>query len=97
MKELTYRLLMLINENKTINEISLELGLSNKQIYNLITTIKNKGLEYKRNYFSSGDIIYSLNKEIGESSNLPKEEVILTRSDEIELKFIDGNVEAKII
>ena len=88
MKELTYRLLSLINENKTINEISIELGISNKQIYNLITTIKNKGLEYKRNYFSSGDIIYSLNKDIEETSNLPKEEVILTRRDEYELNFL---------
>ena len=87
MKDLTYRLLTLINENKTINEICLELGLSNKQVFELITLLKSKGFSFKKNYFSSGDIGYKLNKDI-EGCKLPKEEIILTKHGEDQLKFL---------
>ena len=58
MSDLVKQLLELINIGATINEISEILGLTNKQIYNLITIIKNNGYDFERKYYSTGDIIY---------------------------------------
>lgn len=56
--DLTKQLLKYINEGKTVNEISDLIGLSNKQIFNIISTIGNKGYEFNRKYYYNGDIIY---------------------------------------
>lgn len=58
MSELTIKILNLIKENKTVNEISEETGLSNKQIYNIIAIIKNKGFNFERKYYSNGELLY---------------------------------------
>ena len=58
MSDLTKELLKLIKEEKTINQISQTLNLSNKQIYNILTMIKNKGFDFERKYYDTGDIIY---------------------------------------
>lgn len=58
MSDLTLKLLDLIKQEKTVNEIAEILNLSNKQIYNLITTIRNKGFDFARKYYSNGNIIY---------------------------------------
>lgn len=58
MKDITEKLLTLICQNKTINEISDELKLSNKQIYNILRMITSKGFELNRNLYDNGDIIY---------------------------------------
>lgn len=59
MSDLTIQLLKLINEGKTLNEISKTLNISHKKIFNYLTMIKNTGYEFKRNYYSNGDIIYT--------------------------------------
>ena len=41
------KLLSLIESGKTIEEISAIMNLSFKQIYNLITILQNKGMEFK--------------------------------------------------
>lgn len=58
MSDLTKELLKLIKEGNTINQISEILGLSNKQIYNILTMIKNKGFDFDRKYYDTGDILY---------------------------------------
>lgn len=58
MSDLTLKLLNLIKEGKTTNEIAEALNLSNKQLYNLITTIRNKGFDFERKYYYNGEIIY---------------------------------------
>lgn len=59
MSDLTIQLLRLINEGKTLNEISEILNISHKKIFNYLTMIKNTGYDFKRNYYSNGDIIYT--------------------------------------
>ena len=51
MTEINQRLLKLITEDKTLNEISNELNLSNKQIMNRLRTIENNGYNLNRNYY----------------------------------------------
>ena len=58
MTDLTKQLISLIYEGKTINEISEKMGLTNKQLFNIISTIGNKGFEFNRKYYYNGDIIY---------------------------------------
>lgn len=58
MSDTTTLLLKLINEEKTINEMSEILGISNKKIYNILTTIRGKGFEFDRKYYYNGDIVY---------------------------------------
>lgn len=58
MSEQTVRLMQLIQEEKTCNEICLELGISNKQLFSNLTNLRNKGLFYKRRYYSNGAILY---------------------------------------
>ena len=58
MSDSTTLLLKLINEGRTINEISEIMKISNKKIYNTLALIRNKGFEFDRKYYSNGDIIY---------------------------------------
>ena len=62
MSEVTVKLLKLINEGKTVNEIAGALNLSNKSIYNLLATIRNKGFDFIRKYYHDGNIVYSPKK-----------------------------------
>ena len=58
MTELTSQLLKLINEEKSINEISETMKISRKRIYSILRTISIKGFEFDRKYYSNGDLIY---------------------------------------
>lgn len=58
MSEQTIRLIQLLKEGKTCNEICSILHISNKQLFNNLTNLRNKGLFYKRNYYSNGVISY---------------------------------------
>ena len=69
MKQQTYLLLNLLEEGKTCNEICEILHISNKQLYNNLTNIKNKGFLYSRKYTSKGDIIYKTVNYIPEEDN----------------------------
>ena len=43
-------LLKLIKEGRTCNDISKELNISNKQLYNRLLTLKNNGIMLERKY-----------------------------------------------
>jgi len=58
MSDQTIRLMQLIKEGRTCNEICNELKISNKQLFNNLTNLRNKGLFYRRKYYENGDIIY---------------------------------------
>lgn len=64
MSENTKRLLELINQQKTINEISDILGISHKKIFNYLTMIRNKGFDFDRKYYDTGDIMYVPRKSV---------------------------------
>ena len=52
------KLIELINEDKSVNEISTILNLSNKQIYSRIKTLKSIGYNIKNKY-----LLYFVNLE----------------------------------
>ena len=90
MSEQTLKLIELINEGKTCNEICHILNISNKQLYNNLTILQNKGLNYKRKYYSNGSIIYKPLTSITELKNLftSNESTIITSPNELELKVL---------
>lgn len=58
MTENTRKLLDLINQGKTASEISSEMGISCKTLFNYLTMIRNSGFDFDRKYYDTGDIIY---------------------------------------
>lgn len=59
MRDMSAKLFELINQKSTINEICKELSLSNRQIYNILRMMENKGFEFDRGYYDSGNIVYT--------------------------------------
>lgn len=59
MSDLTIQLLNLIIEGKNLNEISETLHIPHKKIFSYLTMIKNSGYEFRRSYYSNGDLIYT--------------------------------------
>ncbi len=64
MSELTMQLLKLVNEGKTINEIAEILNISHKRLYNIFSLIRNKGYEFDKKYYYTGDTIYVPKKRV---------------------------------
>ena len=95
MSDITVKLLKLISEDKTLNEISEILKLSQKQIFNYLTMIKNRGYDFNRHYFHDGNIKYSfihqygkpLNKEIIFSKGVTKLHAIVISDTHIGSNF----------
>ncbi len=90
MSEQTIKLIELINEGKTCNEICHILNISNKQLYNNLTILQNKGFHYKRKYYSNGAIVYEPIKSIKKINEFytSNESSIITDSNELELKVL---------
>lgn len=56
----TQDLIELIKQNKSLNEISTILGLSNKQLFIKLSMLRNSGYVIDKNYYYNGEIKYSL-------------------------------------
>lgn len=83
-------LLRLIKEGRTCNDISKELNISNKQLYNRLLTLKNKGIIIEKKYYSNGQITYKsihsssiIHNRFGEVSNS-----ILSLHEETDMKML---------
>ena len=86
MTEINSKILELIKQNKSLNEISQELSLSHKQIYQRLQSIKNNGYNITPKYYYTGDIKYKINKTLDRNENIS---IITTNLDqEIELMAI---------
>ncbi len=59
MSDLTIQLLNLIIEGKNLNEICETLHIPHKKIFSYLTMIKNSGYEFRRSYYTNGDLIYT--------------------------------------
>ena len=68
MSDISLKLLNLINEEYTLNEISCFLNLSNEEIYKILREFKEIGINFNRLYYYSGDIVYMPKKELELSS-----------------------------
>lgn len=58
MTDSTIKILELIYQNKTVNEITKELNISRKKLYNTLRQVSLQGYDIERKYYSNGDIIY---------------------------------------
>lgn len=62
MTEINQKILDMILKNATVNEISSETGLSNKQLFYRLNLLKAKGFNFSKKYYSDGEITYKLQK-----------------------------------
>lgn len=60
MKEETLKLIQLVNENKTLNEITSIMNLSKKQLFQKMTMLRQSGYLIEKKYYYNGDIRYNL-------------------------------------
>ena len=70
MRDQTIKLMELIKKGKTCNEICSILNISNKQLFNNLTNLRNKGLYYKQKCYSNGEIIYRPITSLNELKNI---------------------------
>lgn len=89
--ELEEKVLDLIDDNKSNNNICETLNINYEQLYQLLLNLKNKGLMLSRKYYSDGSIKYKRAKSITDlkSMNFFKaDRAIITDSKENNLKFL---------
>lgn len=60
MTESTKTLIELLNNNFTLNDIASTLNLTHKQLYYRLLLLKNQGYFFKKNYYSNGEITFSI-------------------------------------
>lgn len=86
MTELNKKLINLINEKKTINEICEIMSISHKQLYHRLSMLKFKGIDFRKKYYEDGTI------KLYVKDRLDNDENILLRTDknknEITIAFI---------
>ena len=70
MADIIKKLLLLLNQEKTINEICLELNITNKELYNYLVILRNKGFNINRKYLYDGNILLSSIKNIDSNKDI---------------------------
>lgn len=90
MKDKTLKIMELIDQEKTCNEICQELNITNKLLFHYLTLLQNKGKYYKRKYYSDGEIIYNSINSVTELTKflVQKNTTIITSPKETELKTL---------
>jgi len=58
MSDLTIKIFELINQKKSINEITETLNISRKKLYSILRQVKLQGYDIDRKYYYNGDIVY---------------------------------------
>jgi len=69
MKEEMQLLIELVKQNKTLNEISNILNLSNKQIFTKLSMLRSNGYLIDKKYYYNGEIRYSLHNPFNSSQS----------------------------
>ena len=64
MTEKNMQILDLIEQEKTLNEISSEVRLSNKQIHIRLSNLKVHGYNFERKFYYNGEVVYKLIKDL---------------------------------
>ena len=86
MSEINNKILELVKQNYSANEISNVLGITNKQLFYRLNQIKNKGFNIDKKFYSNGEIEYFLKKDNQDNYNY-KNSIIIPKKDN-ELKTI---------
>ena len=84
MSDFTIKLLNLIREGKTANEIAQELNISNKLLYTRIVNLKNKGFLFDRKYYYDGNIVYVPKMDLLNNNDIS----LITKSSDKELTLV---------
>ena len=86
MSDLTNKIIELIKQNKSVNEICEITNLSNKQLFNIISIIGNSGYLFNKKYYYDGNISYNQINSIQDTLN--NDIGIITTDDINYLNFI---------
>jgi len=84
MTETNQKIIDMILNNTSVNEICSETGLSNKQLFYRLNMFKVKGFDFSRKYYEDGEITYKLNKGFKEDSDIS----LLTSPKTKEIKIV---------
>lgn len=69
MSDLATKILYLIEEEGcSINEITIQLGLTHKQVYKILRDLKLLGMQFDKRYYYDGEVFYSLKRDLGYSN-----------------------------
>lgn len=64
MSDINIKMLDLIDKKYTINEMIVELGISREEFLKELRRLKQIGMSFNKRFYSDGEIMYSVNKEI---------------------------------
>ena len=78
MMDSTNKLLKLINDEKGLEEIISELGISRDEVYRLFRELKMIGMDFKKKFYANGDIVYLPKKELDIPNNSNSVSIITT-------------------
>lgn len=81
MTETNKRLLELVLQEKTLNEISNEMKLSQKQIYSRLVSLRRSGYNFKRNFYYDGEQSFKLIKGIVNNHDNNETTILTTKED----------------
>lgn len=87
MTQQSLKLIELLNEGKSCNQICDCLGITSKQLYVKLKNLKNKGFFFKRQYYSDGSLVYLPMKRIIDLKDLKRDNsnILFTGHDETNL------------
>ena len=86
----TIKLLNLIDEGKSCNEICKELNITSNQLFTKLTNLRNKGINFNSKYYSSGEITYSQIKNYEQLMRINSKNytTLITKPNEGELRVL---------
>lgn len=84
MSETNKKIIDMILNNASANEISMATGLSNKQLFYRLNMLRTKGYNFSRKYYYDGEITYKLQKGFVEE----KEISLITRPQDPEIQVV---------
>ena len=84
MTEMNQKIFDMIAKNASVNEICIQTGLSNKQLFYRLNMFKIKGFNFSRKYYSDGEICYKLDKGFTKE----KEISLITKPNEQKIKIV---------
>ena len=76
-----------VEKEYSLNDISKEVGLSNKQVHSRLISLGRIGMNFERQFFYNGDIKYKLVKNLKNKSN-NQEVDLYTEHKDLEFRFV---------
>ena len=86
MTETNQKIIDMILNNASVNEICEVTGLSSKQLFYRLNMFKVKGFDFSRKYYEDGEITYKLNKGFKEETDISL--ITSPKTSEIKIAFL---------